>query len=239
MLSKPVYGPHEVGAEAVLSRRPIRIVGTFRLGTDFVTDGNLIMSDQNYLRYFPDRRLHPPDLRDVDLGLMKVAPGTNLPALVAALRRSLPGDVAFYTRDELIDKEQRFWMSHTPVGTIFGFGMAMGFVVGVVICYQVLSSDIRAQLPEYATLKAMGYGDRYFIGVVLHEALILSLLGFIPGLVISLLLYAGLVWGTGLLMELSPGRAGLILALTVSMCTLSGCVAIRKLLSADPVELFK
>jgi putative ABC transport system permease protein len=239
VLSKPVYGRPEAGVAAVLSRRPIRIVGTFRLGTDFVTDGNLIMSDQNYLRYVPDRRLDPPDLRDVDLGLLKVVPGADLPALVAALRRALPGDVAFSTRDELIDKEQRFWMSHTPVGTIFGFGMAMGFVVGAVICYQVLSSDIRAQLPEYATLKAMGYGDHYFTKVVLHEALILALLGFVLGLLASLLLDAGLVWGTGLLMELTPGRAGLVLALTVGMCTLSGCVAIRKLLSADPVELFK
>ena len=85
----------------------------------------------------------------------------------------------------------------------------------------------------------MGYGDPYFTTVVLHEALLLALLGFVPGLLASLLLDAGLVWGTGLLMEVTPGRAGLILALTVGMCTLSGGVAIRKLLSADPVELFK
>src|SRR4051794_30872491 len=130
-------------------------------------------------------------------------------------------------------------MNHTPVGTIFGFGMGMGFVVGVVICYQVLSSDIRAQMAEYATLKAIGYGDRYFLKVVLHEALILSLLGFAPGLALSVALHGGLAWGTGLLMNLTPARASLILVLTVSMCTLSACVAIRKLLSADPVELFK
>src|SRR4051794_10149826 len=130
-------------------------------------------------------------------------------------------------------------MNHTPVGTIFGFGMGMGFVVGVVICYQVLSSDIRAQLAEYATLKAIGYGDSFFRKVVLHEALFLSLLGFAPGFFLSLALYDGLAWGTGLLMNLTPGRAALILSLTVSMCVLSGLVAIRKLLSADPVELFK
>jgi putative ABC transport system permease protein len=238
-LSQSTYGPRRTGTEAVLSRRKVLIVGMFRLGTDFVTDGTLIMSDQNFLKYIPDRRLAPPDLRDVDLGLLKVAPGTDLVALVRGLRAALPGDVAFATRDQLIDDEQRFWMQHTPVGTIFGFGMAMGFVVGVVICYQILSSDIRAHMAEYATLKAIGYGNGDFLRIVFDEALILSLLGFAPGQVLSLLLYEGLSWGTGLLMSLTPGRAALILALTVSMCVVSGCVAIRKLSAADPVELFK
>jgi putative ABC transport system permease protein len=237
--SKGVYGPRERGVEAILARRPVRVVGTFRLGTDFVTDGNLIMSAQNFLRYFPDRRLKAPDLRDVDLALLKVAPGTDPAGLKEALRRLLPGDVVLYTRDELIDKEQRFWMSHTPVGTIFGFGMGMGFVVGAVICYQVLSSDIRAQLAEYATLKAMGYRAGYFVRLVLEEALVLSGLGFAAGLGLSLALYAGLAWGTGLLMDLTPARGVLVLVLTVGMCALSGGLAIRKLLSADPVELFK
>jgi len=237
--SRPAYGRREAGVEAVLARRPIRVVGTFRLGTDFVTDGNLLMTDRNFLRYFPDRRLPRPDLRNLDLGLLKVAPGAHLPTLRSALARALPGDVTLYTRDELIAKEQGFWKSHTPVGTVFGMGMAMGFIVGVVICYQVLHGDIRSQLPEYATLKAMGYGAGYFVGVVLREALILSALAFAPGLILSLALYQGLAWGTGLLMALTPARAGLILALTVGMCALSGAIAVRKVLGADPVELFK
>lgn len=237
--SKAAYGPRTAGVEAVLARRAIRIVGTFRLGTDFITDGNLLMADRNFLRYFPDRRLPAPDLRDVDLGVLKVAPGVDPVALREALRRALPGDVAFYTRDELIAKEQGFWSDHTPVGTVFGLGMGMGFVVGVVICYQVLYSDIRSQMAEYATLKAMGYAPRYFLGVVLREALWLSLLAYAPGLLITVALYAGLAWGTGLLMALSPARAGAILALTVAMCGLSGLLAMRKVLSADPAELFK
>ena len=237
--SRPAYGRRAAGVEAVLARRPIRIVGTFRLGTDFVTDGNLLMTDRNFLRYFPDRRLPRPDLRSVDLGLLKVAPGADLPALRAALARDLPGDVATYTRAELAAREQAFWKSHTPVGTVFGMGMAMGFVVGVVICYQVLHGDIRSQLPEYATLKAMGYGTGFFVGVVLREALILSALAFAPGLLLSLALYEGLARWTGLLMALTPARAGLILALTVGMCALSAAIAVRKVLGADPVELFK
>ncbi len=237
--SRAAYGPRVAGVEAVLSRRAIRIVGTFRLGTDFITDGNLLMADRNFLRYFPDRRLPAPDLRAVDLGLLKVAPGVDAQALREALLRELPRDVALYTRDELIAKEQDFWADHTPVGSVFGLGMMMGFVVGVVLCYQVLSSDIRSQLAEYATLKAMGYGPGFFVGVVLRAALYLSVLAFAPALAITLALNAGLAWGTGLLMTLSPARAGSILALAVAMCGLSGLLAVRKVLSADPAELFQ
>ncbi len=68
----------------------------------------------------------------------------------------------------------------------------MGFIVGVIICYQVIYSDIADHMPEFATLKAMGYPNRYFIGLVLQMSLYLSLIGYLPGLLVSAALYQGL-----------------------------------------------
>jgi putative ABC transport system permease protein len=65
---------------------------------------------------------------------------------------------------------------------IFGFGVLIGVLVGLVIVYQVLSADVADHMREYATFKAMGYGPRFFLGIVLEEALVLGVLGFLPGL---------------------------------------------------------
>ncbi|MEO0853223.1 MAG: DevC protein, partial [Cyanobacteria bacterium J06648_11] len=45
--SRPEIGEPEVGIETELSKRQIRVVGTFTLGTDFASgNGNLILSDR-------------------------------------------------------------------------------------------------------------------------------------------------------------------------------------------------
>ena len=88
-------------------------------------------------------------------------------------------------------------------------GLIMGFVVGVVICYQILSADVADHLPEYATLKAIGYTDRYLTGVVLREGLLLAVLGYVPALGLSWLLYRLLGAWTGLPLVMTVGRAGL------------------------------
>ncbi|SIN77447.1 putative ABC transport system permease protein [Singulisphaera sp. GP187] len=237
--SNQAIGPFTAGHEASLAHRPLRIVGTFRLGTDLVNDGNLIMSDQNFLRYFPDRRFREPELRSVELGLVRLAPGADAGQVRRWLEEELgPRGVNVFTKDQFLAREREFWDVRTPIGTIFSVGALLGLVVGAVICYQILSSDIADHLAEYATLKAMGYANHLLVEVVMVEALILSVVGFVPGLLISCGLYRGLAWYTGLLMNLTPGRALLVLGLAVVMCLGSGLFAMRKLLSADPAGLF-
>jgi len=241
--SKAKYGfnstsPRALSAEdAELANRTVRLVGTFELGTDFANDGNLIMSDANFARYFPRR--HPGDpLSVVDLGVVQLQPDADVLKVQQTLRAMLPNDVAVYTKQEMIEHERQFWHASTPVGFIFALGTLMGFVVGVVICYQVLYASIADHVDQFATLRAMGYPSRYFIGVVLCEAVYLSLLGFVPGLLLAMGAFYALGEYTGLLLVLTLPRVAFVYFLALVMCTLSGCLAMRKVLAVDPAELF-
>jgi putative ABC transport system permease protein len=158
--------------------------------------------------------------------------------VLTQLRQLLPIDVKVMTKDQFVQAEQDFWSVSTPIGYVFSFGVVLGFLVGVIICYQILYADIADHLREYATLKAMGYRGLFFTGVVLEEALLLSLFGFLPALILSEVLYRALGSLTGLLLQLTPGRAASVLGLTMAMCVVSGLLTIRKVLAADPAELF-
>jgi len=224
------------GAE--LCGRSIRLVGSFELGTDFANDGNVLLSAANFARYFPYRVPGGDPLGRVDLAVVHVRPGADPEAVAEWLRRHLPDDVNVFTRQGFIDNEIGFWSESTPIGYVFMMGTMVGFVVGVIICYQVIYSGISDYMSEFATLKAMGYPNRYFVGLVLQQSLYLSVLSFLPGLAVSLLLYHMLAHWTGLLMILNFRRAILVFGLTALMCVVSGCLAIRKVLAADPAELF-
>lgn len=213
----------------------IQVVGHFDIGGGFSADGYLLASDQTFLRLFPSRSAGAPNL-----GLVTLRPGADAATVAAALRdRFGPADdVKVRTLDEAIAADQRFQTTQRPVGLIFGFGIVIGVLVGIVIVYQVLSSDVADHLREYATLKAVGYPGRYFLGIVFEEAVILGLLGFLPGLLASLGLYAAVAAKTGLPMEMTAARAAVVLVGTVAMCTLAGALATRRLARADPADLF-
>jgi putative ABC transport system permease protein len=114
----------------------------------------------------------------------------------------------------------------------------MGFMVGVIIVYQVLSTDVNDHMAEYATFKAMGYGNGYLLTVVFEEAVILAVLGFIPGMAVSLGLYHLTRNATNLPMYMTLARATFVLVLTIVMCMISGAIATRKLQAADPADIF-
>jgi putative ABC transport system permease protein len=227
-------GPSPVGAEREVAGRRLSIVGMFRLGTDFTTDGNLLMTARNMAQFVPGR----DPLDSVSLGLIKLAPGADAVEVAQSLRHVMPADMRVVPRSELIAEEEGFWAHSTPIGFVFTLGLVVGFVVGVVICYQILATEVSDHLSEFATLKALGYSNRYISGVVLQESLWLSLLGFFAGLAVGWPLYIALESKTGLPLKITFSRAGMILGLTVSMCMLSGFLALRRVRTADPAEVF-
>ena len=172
------------------------------------------------------------------MGLITLAPGVATEPVVAALQRHLPDDVKVLSDADFVQFEENYWRVASPVGFIFGLGTAMAFVVGVVIVYQVLSTDVNAHLQEYATFKAMGFRQRYLLLVVVEQALILAALGFIPGALMPLWLYAVAAKATSLPIAMTAGRAATVFVLTLVMCLASGAIATRMLQAADPAELF-
>jgi len=236
--SRHFYGELAAGRPAELSRRAVRIVGTFSMGPDFRVDGNAIVSDRTFVNAFGNPA-DPTERRTlVEFGLLKVAPGADVEAVRRAVAGVLPEDVRVLTKQELIALVQSYWNQSKPVGAVFGLGMFVGFLIGVAICYQILYTDILDHLPQYATMKAIGYQNRAVVGVVLRKALYLGLLGFVPGLVISAALYAALHAYSGIRMEFTIGRTVVVLLTTVSMCLVSAGIAIRKVVQTDPAEVF-
>lgn len=216
------------------NNRSITVVGTFEIGGGFSADGYLVVSDQTFLRLFKRRVPGAPNMIFV-----KVEPDVPAAAVVDRLRAALPAsDTTIRTVAEAVASDQRFQTTQKPIGIVFGFGIVIGVLVGVIIVYQVLSSDVADHLREYATFKAIGYKRGFFLGIVFEEALVLALLGFIPGLVIALLLYQIIAASTGLPISMPGTRPLLVLMGTLAMCTLSGAIATRRLERADPADLF-
>jgi putative ABC transport system permease protein len=224
--------------DVTLAGKAIHLVGEFQLGTDFANDGNLLMSVENFAWFFPSRAMGTDPLEVVDLGVVRLQAGADPYVVKQLLASELPDDVVVLTKAEMVARERNFWSRSTPVGYIFLLGAVIGFLVGVIICYQIIQSDVADHMPEFATLKAMGYRNRYFIGFVLLESVYLSLLSFVPGALVSYALYEALAHSTGLLMILNVPRAAFVLLLTLAMCIASGMMAMRKVVAADPASLF-
>ena len=237
--SRPEFGPIEEllhGEQPLFTEvagRRIEIAGQFRIGASFGADGNLLTSDVNFLRLVPDRKVGI-----VNLGLIRLKPGYDPQNLRRQVEAALPSDVRVLTHKGFVDLEREFWSSTTPIGFVFKLGLMMGIFVGCIIVYQILYSDITDHLPEYATLKAMGYRDHDLRACVIQEALILSVLGFIPGLLVSQLVYSIAASATLLPLQMTWTRVLLVYVLTAGMCGLSGLFALRKLKSADPADIF-
>jgi putative ABC transport system permease protein len=237
-LSRPEFGDVvnalQKGEKVIseINRRKVEVRGLFELGASFAADGNLITSDLNF------QRLFNRELGEVDFGVLSLKEGADLKTVKAELENNLSKDVRILTKAEFVQFERSYWEGATAIGFVFNFGAILGLIVGIIITYQVLYTDVVNHLPEYATLKAMGYTNAYLTRVVLEESLILSLLGFIPALLAALTLYALASSGSGLPIEMTYGRGILVFFLTVLMCFVSGLLAMRKLKQADPADIF-
>ena len=205
----------------------------FKLGTSFTADGNVLCSDSTFLELYPHRFAN-----QIEIGVIKIKPGYSLEKIKESLSQLCGNTVSIRTREELGEIDKVYWETSTGVAFIFRLGVIVGFVVGVVIVYQILSSDVIDHLPEYATLKAIGYTDNALLAIVAQEAFILSIIGFIPGLFASFYIYDLSSAATGMPVFMNTPRAILVFILTLSMCMVSACVAMRKLKKADPATLF-
>lgn len=216
-----------------INSRQFKVKGTVRIGASFAADGNIIVSDANFLRLFPNRSVGA-----IDVGVIRLRPGADPNRVAQDLRDTIGTELQVFTAREFIAFEKNYWATNSPIGFIFSMGLAIGFFVGFVVVYQILYTDVTNHLPQYATLKAIGYTDGYLLRLVLEEAIILAVLGFIPGTIIAAGLFKVARDATYLPLSLSLDRGVQLLGMTMLMCCFSAAVAVRKLKAADPADVF-
>ena len=237
--SRPDFGPiaswfrQGRTVETEVAGKRVRVAGLVALGPSFGADGNMLTSRETFLRLMPNT---PPG--SIELGLIRLRNGSDPLQVAERLRRMLPDDVSVYTKQGFEEFEKNYWRSSTAIGFIFTLGAAMGFIVGCVIVYQILYSDVSDHLPEYATLMAMGYRLINLLGVVAREGLLLAVLGYLPAWVAGQGLYALVRHGTKLPVYMNNERSLLVFVLILAMCMGSAAMAMRKLADADPAEIF-
>jgi putative ABC transport system permease protein len=237
--SRPEFGPVRArfaAGETIrteVNDRAVEVVGLIEVGPSFGIDGTLITSTDNWLRLFPDRARN-----DIHLGLVRLKPGADPNVVRDRLRTALPEDVLVLTKSDFVARERAYWNGATPIGYVFAFGAIMGLVVGSIVVYQILFADVSEHLNEYATLRAIGYGTGFVSGIVLQQAVILAVLGYLPGALAAHLLYGAAAKATLLPLYLTPERAAVVFGLTLAMCAVSGFLALRKVRRLDPAEVF-
>ncbi len=237
--SRPEFGPvgktirngEPVAAE--INGRLIRIAGVTTIGAGFQADGNFVTSTANYLRIMND-----PRSSIVQVGLIRLKPGADSKQVQRDLAAMYGNEMTVMTTEEVVAREYDFLTRTAPIGFVFTLGTIVGCIIGFAIVYQVLYTDISNHLPQFATLKAMGYTDQYLAAVVVQEALILAAAGFIPGSILGMALFAVAKAATMLPMYVTWDRAIEVFVLTFTMCTVSGLLAMRRLRAADPAEIF-
>ena len=237
-LAQPQLGPiaelfnKKEKVKTVMNNRSVRVVGLFSMGSTVMDEGHVIMSDWNYGQQNGNDKLEK-----ISVGILTLEPGIAPEKVIASIQQNLPQDVKVLTKQELIQGEKDY-IAQFPEGKILNFGTIIGFIVGIVVVYQVLYTDISEHLPEYATLKAMGYSDRSLLIIILQEAIILALMGFIPGFFTSYGVYLLLESTTKIPLEMRADVTVQVFLLTIAMCGISGAIASKKLRNADPADIF-
>ena len=150
----------------------------------------------------------------------------------------LPDDVSVLTKQQFIENEKNYWAERTPIGFVIGASMAVAIFVGAVIVYQILYTDVTDHLSEYATLKAIGFADSFFVWIIVQESFILSIMGFVPGAALAEALYVLTRNVAGMQTYMSAAGVALVFGLSLSMCLIAGLLATRKLRKANPADIF-
>ena len=232
-MTRAMFGPLTTGRVVEINDDKMKIGGNYVLGTGFMGLGVILVSGKNFVRLFPFRQLD-----QVNLGLIQLKPGVDPKDGAASLRRLLGGGIQIFTPPELEAHETRYWTTRTSVGVLFGSGLMISFIVGVMVVYQILAAQVGRQLPQFATLKAVGYGDRFLSGTVIAMALLIVVAAFFPALAASLGVYAVVRDQTLLPVEMSGARITIVLVATLAMAAASALLSISGLRRADPADLF-
>ena len=235
--ARPFLGMAGDARETTINGRTVHIAGSFALGPDFMSNGTVMMSDRTFAGLLTGNRDNPAAV-PVEFGVVKLQPGADIAAVQQALTAALPKELRVLSKPQLIAFETNFQADLSSAGPIFWMGTFVGFVVGMLISYQVIYTDLADQLPQYATLKGMGYGTGYLVRIVFEQAALSAIIAFVPAWLLCLLVYYVIGALALLPLHMTLALTVLSLALTLGMCLLAAALAIRRVITADPAEVF-
>ena len=233
------FGPADIGRTTTINRQRVRIAGTFEMGTGLAANGAVLTSRAGF-----NRLMLGDQTNQVSMVFVKLTEGVTVAEGMQRVRQNLRrsggklGFVRVLDQPATIRAEQRRWYLQTPIGIIFAMGVALAVLVGGVVCYMVLASDVIAHLPEYATLKAMGYGGRFLAGTLLVQAFLLAVISLPLATAAALVLYRITSDLASVPIRMTLGWISLVSVLSLLMCSMAGMVALRKLAKAEPASLF-
>ncbi|HEX3663905.1 MAG TPA: FtsX-like permease family protein [Rhizomicrobium sp.] len=229
-LSRPIFGQFGVGDDIQIDTVPLRVGGYVSIGADIVNDGNILMSEGDWLARLPESK--------PIMGLIHLRPGVSLKSVQQRIIDSLPPDVTVLTPQETAKRESLYTLRTAPVGLLFAVGMLAGLVIGTINCYQVLYNEITDHLRQFATLKAMGFSNHFLRRIILGQALILSVAGFSTGVVFAWLADRYIASQSMLPIGIGVGSGIIVCCFTLVMCMAAGLIAVRRVATADPAALY-
>ena len=168
--------------------------------------------------------------------LVQLEPDASVETVRAELRSRLEGTEVL-TKNEFRDRSLVNWLFKTGAGVALIGGAVLGMLVGTVIVAQTLYSSTKDHINEFATLRALGSTSGYIHKVILAQAGLSAVIGYLLGMLISMgVLYASR--NSPLPLVMTPSLAAGLFALTVGMCAISAVSAIIKVTKIDPATVF-
>jgi putative ABC transport system permease protein len=231
-LSDPAFGPVQPGTIAEINGQDVTVAGNYHMGLGLYAKGAVVTSAATFAG------LTGRDPREVAFGLVRLLPGADRAAVAEAIRRALPPDVLVLEQDRMMRAEQESYFNSKPVGVIFRVGALVSFIVGMVIFYQILSTETINHLREYATLKALGFGDLQVYLVGIRQALLYAAASYAGSALLSAALFRLISQRARMELRLDLTLAAVVLAFTLFMCGVAAALALRRVRTADPAELF-
>jgi putative ABC transport system permease protein len=224
-------GIDHLGQIVEISDRRAQVVGFTRNIRSFTQSPYVFTSFQTALDYARIRR------DQTKYVLVRLAPGADLNVVKAALGERL-ADVEVLTTEEFSNRTQFYWMFTTGAGLALLIAAVMGLIVGVVVVSQTLYATTIDHLPEFGTLRAMGASNQYIYGVIIRQALLSAVAGYVIGLyIIIVIVRIAENLGPAILMPYTLA-AGLFIA-TLAMCVGAAMISIKKVTRLDPSAVFK
>jgi len=169
--------------------------------------------------------------------LIRLAQGRPADVVARALAARMP-DVDVLSAAEFSSKSRSYWLFTTGAGTTLISSSVLALLVGAVIVAQTLYASTMDRLPEYATIRAMGGPRIYLYKIVIKQAVVGGLFGYLIGIAI-VVACAYLARGSSAAPEVPWWLALGIGGITVLMCVAASLVSVNKVTSIDPVKVFR